>query len=324
MAATKFCAATGSMEGESRRMMGSEELQRQLEFLTWVETASAMIVSNAQARAVRMELINHYQEHRQEREGAGWPPSEAHRAAMDQLGSSLEAQKTWACHVGIPDALPWTLGFLTVALQVIAVFGWHWGIYLSWITAGFAIVTGGRRLKETVVTISRYWLMQWRKFPTTMKLVGGLVGFIVGFEPVWAGEPIWNGHTLDVLLSSWPIPVGVIILSTLTWTTAHTVNHMKTSPMAASSQVGGGAALGLVMGGSLGFGTTWTWLLVNVIPPKPGTVGYLPHWPWQAVSYTLSTHLAPGITILVAWVMLVGAIAGRFRVHQNGEPVASD
>ncbi|PSR33893.1 MAG: hypothetical protein C7B46_07840 [Sulfobacillus benefaciens] len=97
-------------------MMGNEELQRQLELVTWVETASAMIVSNAQARVVRMELINHYQEHRQEREGAGWPPSEAHRAAMDQLGSSLEAQKTWACHVRIPDALPWTLGFLTVAL----------------------------------------------------------------------------------------------------------------------------------------------------------------------------------------------------------------
>ncbi|MHB1612373.1 MAG: hypothetical protein ACYCT0_11870, partial [Sulfobacillus sp.] len=218
---------------------------------------------------VRMELINHYQEHRQEREGAGWPPSEAHRAAMDQLGSSIEAQSTWACYVGMPEALPWTLGFLTVALQAIGVFGWHWGIYLSWITAGFAIVSGGRHLKETVVTTSRYWLMQWRKFPATMKLVGGLVGFIVGFEPVWAGEPIWNGHTLDVLVISWPIPVGLVILSTLTWTTWHTVNHMKTSPMAASSQVGGGAALGLVMGGSLGFGTTWTWLLLNIIPPNP-------------------------------------------------------
>ena len=94
--------------------------------------------------------------------------------------------------------------------------------------------------------------------------------------------------------------------------------------MGASSQVSGGAALGLVMGGVLGFGTTWTWLLLNIIPPKPGDVGYLPHWPWQAVSYTLSMHLAPGIIILVGWVMLVGSIAGRVRAGRNREPIASD
>ncbi len=312
------------MEGESRRMMDNEELQRQLELVTWVETATAMIVSNAQARVVRMELMNHYQEHCKEREAAGWPFSEAHQSAMDQLGSPLKAQSNWTYHVGMPDVLPWTLGFLALVLQVIAVFGWHLGIYLSWITAGFAIVTGGRRFKETIVTTSRYWLMQWRKFPSTMKLVGGLVGFIMGFEPVWAGQPIWNGHTLDFLVASWPIPVGLLILSTLTWTTWHTVNQTKTSPMGASSQVSGGAALGLVMGGVLGFGTTWTWLLLNIIPPKPGDVGYLPHWPWQAVSYTLSMHLAPGIIILVGWVMLVGSIAGRVRAGRNREPIASD
>ena len=42
-------------------------------------------------------------------------------------------------------------------------------------------------------------------------VVAGLLGFIVGFEPIWAGQ------YPDYLYSRWQMPVGIALLAALAW-----------------------------------------------------------------------------------------------------------
>ncbi len=123
--------------------------------------------------------------------------------------------------------------------------------------------------------------------------MAAIIGVAIGFEPVWAGQPIWGGQTLDVMTMWWKIPVMLSSLAVLAAVTWREVYQARTGAWAASGQVSGGAALGLVVGSAVGFAATWEWLLHDVVPAQPGHVGYLPHWPWQAVSYTLSQHMIP-------------------------------
>jgi hypothetical protein len=298
--------------------MGGTEEQRQLELAAWVEEATAVIVSNAEARVVRAELINHYQEHRLSLEADGWSASEAHEAALARLGSTGDAQRTWIRRIGLAEALPWTLGFLSVGLQFVGVAGWRMGIYLSWVTAATAVVLAGRRLWRTAVTLAAYWYRQWSKLPTALIVTGGVVGLAIGFEPIWAGEPIWGGHTLDVIVPWWKIPVMLASLAVLAVVTWRGVYRAQTGAWAASGQISGGIALGLVVGSTVGFAATWEWLLHNVIPAQPGHIGYLPDWPGQAVSYTLRQHIVPAVVILAAWVMGIATMAGKARTHRQG------
>lgn len=307
-------------------MMGATEEQRQLELDAWVEEATGAIVSNAEARMVRAQLINHYQEHRMTLEADGWSAPDAHEAALARLGSPSEAQRAWVQRMGLAEALPWTLGFLALLLQLSSVAGWRMGVYLSWLAGGVAVVLGGRRLGRALATLITYWQGQWSKLPFSLILVGALVGVAIGFEPVWAGQPIWGGQTLDVMVMWWKIPVMLASLAVLAAVTWRGVYQARTGAWAASGQVSGGAALGLVLGSAVGFGATWEWLLHTVVPAKPGHIGYLPHWPWQAVSYTLSQHMVPAVVILAVWVMGVATIAGQARTrHQRRDlTVATD
>lgn len=307
-------------------MMGTTEDQRQLELQAWVEEATAVIASNAEARMVRAQLIDHYQEHRMTLEADGWSAPDAHEAALARLGSPAEAQRTWVQRMGLADALPWTLGFLALGLQLGGLAGWRMGVYLSWLAAGIAVILGGRPLWRALPTLITYWRGQWSKLPSSLILVGAIIGAAVGFEPVWAGQPIWGGQTLDVMVMWWKIPVMLASLSLLAAFAWRGVYRSRTGPWAASGQVSGGAALGLVLGSAAGFGATWEWLLHDIVPAQSGHVGYLPHWPWQAVSQTLSQHMAPAVVILAVWVIGVAQMAanGRTRLQIRDLDVVAD
>lgn len=297
-------------------MMGATEEQRLLELEAWVEDATAVIVSNLEARAVRAELISHYQEHRMMLEADGWSAPEAHQTALAQLGSPQDAQRTWVQRMGLAEALPWTLGALAIGLQLSGVAGWPLGLYLSWIVAGTAVVLGGRRLWRIATSLAAYWRAQWVKLSVPLILAGGLIGLAIGFEPVWAGQPIWGGHALDSLIFWWKIPVMLVTLAFLGAVAWRGVYQARTAAWAASGQVGGGALVGLVLGSGLGLAATCTWLVHHVVPASPGHTGYLPHWPWQAVSYSLSEHMVPAVVILSVWVIGVAMAAGQSRQHR--------
>jgi hypothetical protein len=298
-------------------MMETTEEQRHREFDAWVEAATAVISSNAEARVVRAQLLDHYQEHRMTLETDGWSAPEAHAAALARLGSPEEVQRTWMQRMGQVEALPWTLGWLALGLQLSGVAGWRMGMYLSWLTAATAVVVGGRRLWRTVAILAAYWQAQWSKLPTFLVLAGAIIGVAIGFEPVWAGQPIWDGHTLDVTVFWWKIPVILVSLAVLATITWRGVCRARTGAWAATGQVSGAVALGLVVGSAVGFVATWEWLLHYVVPALPGHIGYLPDWPWQAVSYTLSQHMVPAVIILTAWVMAVATMAGKVRTDRH-------
>lgn len=191
------------------------------------------------------------------------------------------------------------------------------GVYLSWLAAGAAVLLGGRHLARVLVTLVRYWRGQWSKLPSALILAGAVIGGAIGFEPVWAGQPIWGGQTLDVAMMWWKLPVMLASLAVLAVITWRGVYRAPNGAWAASSQVSGGVAVGLVLGGTVGFGATWEWLWHYVVRPLPGHVGYLPHWPWQAVSYTLSQHLVPAVVALIVWVMGIAALAAKARTQRQ-------
>lgn len=48
-------------------------------------------------------------------------------------------------------------------------------------------------------------------------LVGGIVGLAIGFEPIWAGQPIWGGHYLFTIDHKWALIAVLLTLLAVTW-----------------------------------------------------------------------------------------------------------
>lgn len=134
-------------------------------------------------------------------------------------------------------------------------------------------------------------------------IIGSIMGFIVGFEPIWAGQ------YLDHAYSGWPLPVGALLLWVLTWTVWQPVRHALAQPLVIRAQVVTGVAVGLAVGGALGFGATLEWFTHFVVPPAPGHIGYLPNWPWDAVSWPLTNRILPVLLGMVLWVAAIGSVA---------------
>ncbi len=108
------------------------------------------------------------------------------------------------------------------------------------------------------------------KLPSSLILVEAIIGVAIGFEPVWARQPIWGGQALDVMVMWWKLPVMPASLSVLVAVTWRGVYRARTRAWAVSGQASGGAALGLVLGTASGLGATWEWLLHNVVPLPTG------------------------------------------------------
>ncbi|MCL8209318.1 MAG: hypothetical protein K6V97_14805 [Actinomycetia bacterium] len=293
-------------------MTGGTEEDRQRELARWLEDATAVMAANDEARVVRLELLDHYQELRRAWEADGWEPSEAHRAALARMGAAAAIKRVWTQRVGVRDVLPGTLALLALALQVLNAGGWRPGLYLSWLVVVTGLVSGGSRVKRALADIVAYWRGQWSKLPPLLCGMGGVVGFLVGFEPIWAGR------YLDVWLPVWPVPVGGAILVALTWATWDGVHRAHARPWAAAGQVAGGFSLGLLVGAGLGLAAALAWLRHFVAPPQPGRIGYLPHWPWDAVGFTVTDRMAPVLVLLIAWVMAVATWAGSHRQRISG------
>ncbi len=55
------------------------------------------------------------------------------------------------------------------------------------------------------------------KIPRILVLVGGIVGLAIGFEPIWAGQPIWGGHYLFTIDHKWALIAVLLMLLAVTW-----------------------------------------------------------------------------------------------------------
>ena len=133
--------------------------------------------------------------------------------------------------------------------------------------------------------------------------VGGLIGFIVGFEPIWAGQ------YLDYLYSRWPMPLGIALLAALAWIVWYGVSQAPLGPLLVRVQMIGKVVGGLLWGSLLGFGLTWIWLSYFVKPPSAGHAGYLPYWPWDGVSWILIHRLLPVLIGMILWAAAVGVFS---------------
>ncbi len=156
--------------------------------------------------------------------------------------------------------------------------------------------------------------LQWKTSRMGL-IIGSIVGFLVGFEPVWAGQYV------DHMYPGWPLPIGVLLLVVLTGTVWHPVRQATSQPLLIRAQVVTGIAVGLAVGGALGFGATLEWLTHFVVPPTPGHIGYLPNWPWDAVSWPLTNRILPVLLGMVLWVAAIGAAAvKRSPLDPNRSP----
>lgn len=117
-------------------------------------------------------------------EADGWSAIEAHQSALSQLGAASVTERSWIQYIGFREVLPAILGFLALLVQIAGVAGWHRGLYLSWLIAGVALVAGGPQAKQTFSRVATLWRGPWSKIPISMVVIGGVVGFIVGFEPI--------------------------------------------------------------------------------------------------------------------------------------------
>ena len=151
-----------------------------------------------------------------------------------------------------------------------------------------------------------------RLIPTGVLAATGLVGAAVGFEPIWAGQ------YLDRVYLGWPVSVTAITLAVLAVVTWRAVRGKNAEASQAALVIA--AVAGLVVGGAVGFMGSLEWLLHLVVPPAPGHIGYLPHWPWQAVSGPLGNRIVPALVAVALWVAGIGLLVRRLGRERAATP----
>jgi len=113
--------------------------------------------------------------------------------------------------------------------------------------------------------------MNLRSLPRVSLIVGGVVGFALGFEPIWAGQPIWDGQVLFSVYHKWVLIAIVVTLAGVTWSTRQALFGTHYASGSRARTVGISLVELLVMGSFLVFAfptanweVPWTWPAIIV------------------------------------------------------------
>lgn len=300
-------------------MNGFDHNDREIELARWLEEATGTIENNQEAREVRMELMGHYRDLCQELEEDGFSADESHRTAFSRLGGADAIERAWPVAVGHPLILPWTLVSLAIPLQILGALAWTPALFLSWVAAGTGLLFFFRRIRFIARTLGLYWKGQLTRVPAWVYGVGTLLGFPLGFEPIWAGrylDYVARGQTL-----AWAVPWLLVTMAVGVLVAWNGVHRTRSGPWTAGGRVAAGLIGGFLLGGGVGFAGTLV-VLGHVGRPLPGHVGYIPNWPWGAVSYSVAAHMIPSTILYAVFVLAMSALASWHRRREGlaGQP----